>query len=142
MIARGLGGIVLVSSMAGFQGTALVAHYAATKSYQRVLAEGLWEEFGPAGVDVLAIAAGPTDTPGYRASRPARAGRFEFPPVQSPADVVANTLNALGRGPVYVPSTIGRITTFLMRRLLPTRTAIRIISNTTRKMYARPALKE
>src|SRR2546423_5734334 len=37
MVRRGSGGIVLLSSMAGNQGSALIAHYAATKAYLRVL---------------------------------------------------------------------------------------------------------
>ena len=42
--ARGRGGIVLMSSLAGFQGTALVSNYAATKAYSLVLGEGRSEE--------------------------------------------------------------------------------------------------
>ena len=33
--------------MSGFQGTAMVANYAATKAYDTVLAEGLWYELRP-----------------------------------------------------------------------------------------------
>ena len=50
---RGKGGIILMSSMSGLQGTAMVANYAATKAYDTVLAEGLWYELGQRGVDVL-----------------------------------------------------------------------------------------
>jgi uncharacterized protein len=74
MAARGRGGIVLLSSMAGNQGAALVAHYAATKAYLRVLAEGLWAELRPAGVDVLACCPGLVRTPTFERgdrSRPA-----------------------------------------------------------------------
>ena len=39
MVARGRGGVILLSSVAGNQGSALVTHYAATKAYLRVLAE-------------------------------------------------------------------------------------------------------
>ena len=46
---RGKGGIILMSSMSGFQGTAMVANYAATKAYDTVLAEGLWYELGKLG---------------------------------------------------------------------------------------------
>ncbi len=70
MKERGKGGIIIMSSLAGFQGTAMVAHYAATKAYNRVLAEGLWEEFKPYSVDVLSACAGATATPNYLNSKP------------------------------------------------------------------------
>ncbi len=69
---RGRGGIVLLSSMAGLQGSARVAHYAATKAYLRVLAEGLWTELAPLGVDVVACCPGRVRTPTYeRRAHPA-----------------------------------------------------------------------
>ena len=46
-----------------FQGTGFVAHYAASKAYVRVLAEGLWNELRPSGVDVLACCPGLVRTP-------------------------------------------------------------------------------
>ena len=62
---RGKGGIILMSSMSGYQGTAMVANYAATKAYDTILAEGLWYELRGRGVDVLACIAGATLTPSY-----------------------------------------------------------------------------
>ncbi len=47
-----------MSSLASAQGSALTANYAATKAYNRVLAEGLWEELRRQGVDVLAMPGG------------------------------------------------------------------------------------
>ena len=44
--------------MAGFQGTGHVVHYAASKAYVRVLAEGLWDELRDKGVHVLACCPG------------------------------------------------------------------------------------
>src|SRR5262249_24712407 len=58
MAARGRGGIVLMSSLSGKQGTALVTSYAASKAFNPVLAEGLWAELGECGVDVLVCEAG------------------------------------------------------------------------------------
>ncbi|MDR2136495.1 MAG: SDR family NAD(P)-dependent oxidoreductase, partial [Treponema sp.] len=49
MIARGRGGVVLMSSLAGAQGTPKLAAYAATKAFNAVLAEGLWKELKPHG---------------------------------------------------------------------------------------------
>lgn len=133
MVARGRGGIVLLSSLSALAGTALVAHYAASKAYQRVLAEGLWEELRPRGVDVLACLAGPTDTPTYRARRPA-SGEWEWPPVMDPAAVARETLDALGRGPLVVPGRLGGAMDAVLR-LLPPRLAVRMMSASTRRMY-------
>src|SRR5260370_29898575 len=59
------GGIIFLSSASAYQGTALVANYAATKAYNLILAEGLWEELRFSGVDVLGFAPGATNTPGF-----------------------------------------------------------------------------
>ena len=64
------GGIVLMSSIAGFQGSGFLATYAATKAFNRVLAEGLWYEWQPKGVDIIACCAGATRTPNYINTKP------------------------------------------------------------------------
>lgn len=135
MRERRRGGIVLMSSMSGLQGTAWVAHYAATKAYNRILAEGLWDELRDAGVDVVACCAGATRTPGYLASNPASPGLVSAP-VMDAAPVVAETLARLGRAPSFVPGRVNRLASFLMQRLLPRRAAIATIGRTTRAMYA------
>ena len=60
MLARKAGGIILMSSGAGLQGSPYYAHYSATKAYDIVLAEALYGEFKPYDVDVLACVAGMT----------------------------------------------------------------------------------
>jgi short-subunit dehydrogenase len=134
MVARGSGGIVLLSSMASNQGSALVAHYAATKAYLRVLAEGLWVELGAHGVDVLACCPGQVDTPTYAGTSPAPAGRLVPPPMR-PADVVRETLAALGKGPVVIPGWRNRLVVSLATRLMPRRRMVRLASARTRAMY-------
>jgi len=136
MAARRRGGVVLVSSMSGLQGTAMVAHYAASKSYLRVLAEGLGNELRPLGVDVLAPLCGPIRTPGYQASEPA-ANPFTPKPME-PEDVVAATLAALGRGATCVPGSRDRVLALVLERVLPRGIAVDLISAVTRRMYARP----
>jgi short-subunit dehydrogenase len=130
MAARGRGGIVLVSSLAGFQGSALVATYAATKAFDTVLAEGLWDELRGRGVDVLACCAGATRTPSYEASRP----RGGVAPM-APAAVVADALAALGRRPSTIPGATNRLARLVMGHLMPRRVAVRIMGTTTRRMY-------
>lgn len=128
------GGIVLLSSMAGFQGTGFVAHYAASKAYLRVLAEGLWNELHPGGVDVIACCPGLVRTPTLDAGRPVRPVWLASPLMDS-APVVEQTLRALGRRPVVVPGTLNRISSWVTGHLLPRRAAIALSSAGTRALY-------
>src|SRR6185369_7242202 len=66
MVERGRGGIALVTSGAAWVGGSRLAVYGATKAFDLLLAESLWAELGPLGVDVLAIVLGMTDTPALR----------------------------------------------------------------------------
>ncbi len=129
MIARGRGGIVLMSSLAGYQGAPRIATYAASKAFNIVLAEGLWRELRPHGIDVVVSSAGAVRTPGY-----AKTAAKDAPGTLD-ADVVANkTLDALGNGPVVVPGTINRIARFILGRLLARRTAIDIFARSTKDL--------
>jgi len=134
LVQRGRGGLVFLSSLASLQGTALTVHYSASKAYLRVLAEGLWEELRPSGVDVLAVVAGPTHTPTWEASQP-KPGFFA-PPVQPAQVVVSAALGSLGKGPVCFPGAAPTAIGLLMK-LLPTSVAVRMVSGATRKLYGR-----
>lgn len=134
MARRGRGGLLLVSSLAGGQGTPWLASYAASKAFEIVLAEGLWAELGERGVDVLACRAGATRTPAYAASGP----RAEVP-LMEPGAVAEAALAALGRGPTVVTGPLNRLAAFLFDRLLPRRLAIRIMGRATRRLYEVPA---
>lgn len=136
MAARKRGGIVLVSSMSSLQGTALVAHYAATKAYLRVLAEGLWEELRHQGVDVIAGCLGIVDTPAYRRTEPDPPG-WLVPPPLTPPRAAAATLDALGSGPLAVPGLRNRLASALTQRVLPRRLSVSLASSGTRGLYSR-----
>jgi uncharacterized protein len=127
MIERGRGGIVLMSSLAGSQGSPNIAAYAATKAFNTVLAEGLWKELRPRGVHVLACVAGAILTPGYRDAASAK----HSPGTLEAADVAEQTLNALGRGPIVVPGAVNKVGRFVLTRLLSRRTAINIMAKNT-----------
>ena len=99
MIERGRGGVVLMSSLAGGQGGPHLATYAATKAFTTVLAEGLWWELRPRGVDVLVCSAGAIATPGYQAASGAKPAPGTLPPEA----VAEAALKALGRRPVVIP---------------------------------------
>jgi short-subunit dehydrogenase len=134
MLKRRRGGIVLMSSLSSAQGSALVANYAATKAYNRILAEGLWEELRKQGVDVLACSAGPISTPGYLTTLPASSKRSTGM-VLSTYTVVSETLAKLGRGPVAIPGRQYRLANFVLQRLLPTEFVIKLMGRVMRNMY-------
>jgi short-subunit dehydrogenase len=138
MTQRKRGGIVLMASIAGFQGSGYLATYAATKAFNRVLAEGLWYEWKPLGVDVIACCAGATTTPNYLNTLPGKASRLE-PKPQSPEQVVEECLRRVGTTPSFVSGTGNKLVSFLMQRLLPRKTAIRIMGDGMTKMYKIPS---
>jgi len=129
MAQRKRGGVVVMSSVAGFQGGPTLSVYAATKAFGRVLAEGLWAELAPHGVDLVACAAGAIRTPNY-----SKASTREAPGTLDPKDVAVEALEALGRRPVSIPGAVNQLAAFLLGRLLPRRTAVRIMASATRSL--------
>jgi short-subunit dehydrogenase len=127
MIQNKRGGIVLMSSLAGAQGSPRLASYAATKAFNAVLAEGLWKEFKPHGVDVIGCCAGAILTPGYRQAEKSKTA----PGTMSARDVAEQTLKALGKGPVVIPGAVNKIGRFVLTRLLTRKAAIGIMSKNT-----------
>lgn len=132
MIERGRGGVILMSSMSGFQGTAMVANYAATKAWNINLAQGLWEEFRPHGVDVLACVAGATSTPGFEGNTPQDKRSKAFP--MAPDLVAREGLKALGKRPLHITGRINRAVD-VMGHLMTRRQRTRFFSNATRGIY-------
>jgi hypothetical protein len=126
MARRGHGGMIFVSSLAGMQGVPGLAAYSATKSYLISLGESLWAELRPAGVDVLTVCAGAVATPGYQ-----QAARRQAPGTTSPEFVAAAALRALGHGFRVVPGTVNRMSSFVLQRLTPRRTAIAVFGRAT-----------
>jgi len=127
MIQRGSGGIILMSSLAGGQGSPNLATYAATKAFNTILAEGLWKELTPLGLDVVACTPGAILTPGYEKAESAQLA----PGTLSATAVAEQTLEALGNGPVVVPGVVNKMGRFMMTRLLSRRAAIGIMSKNT-----------
>jgi short-subunit dehydrogenase len=127
MIQNKRGGIVLMSSLAGTQGSPRLATYAATKAFNAVLAEGLWNELRPHGIDVIACVAGAILTPGYQTAEKNEAA----PGTLAPGDVAEAALQALGKGPIVVPGGMNKIARFLMGRLLTRKAAVGMMSKNT-----------
>ena len=129
MAARGRGGLVLMSSLAGFQGAPRIAAYAGSKAFIRVLGEGLWRKLKPHGVDVLVSCAGAVRTPGYAMTAGGDArGTLDA------STVAEQTLDALGQGPIVIPGLTNRLARFVMGRVLPVRAAIAIMARSTENL--------
>jgi short-subunit dehydrogenase len=128
---RGRGGFIIMSSLAGFQGTPFIAHYAGSKAYLTVLAEGLSREYAPYGIDIIACCAGATATPGYlKSSR--RAGKS--PMVMSPEQVARRTVQRLPGHGIYVPGLFNKIGSVILRKFLPRAAAVSIMEHSARAL--------
>jgi short-subunit dehydrogenase len=115
MRARGKGAIVFLASLVGHMAVPRMSHYAATKSYDLLLAEGLAHELEPAGVSVLALCPGETVTEFSEVSGLRRGKGMA-------ADaVVREALAAIGRRRHLVTGAGNRLLVFLAR-ILPRRT--------------------
>ena len=134
MVDRGRGGVIVFSSMAGFQGSAHISTYAASKAFLLALAEGLAAELTPRGLDVVVSCPGATRTPAFVRSEPAVLPQ----PVMSPAAVVDETLRALRRRTVVVPGLLNRMARVFMS-IVGRGRAVKIFSRATQRMY--PASK-
>ena len=97
---RGRGGIILISSLAGVSGTDGTVAYSAAKAFDLVLAQGLWAELHPHGVDVIGLVLGNVKTPTLLASG-AKFDPDAFPGME-PDDVAREGLARLGDAPMWV----------------------------------------
>jgi len=98
LLERGAGGIINVSSIAGFVPLPYMATYGATKAFVLSFSEALWAEVKDRGVTVLALCPGPTRTDffataGFDTNDPGDAGR-----AATPEEVVATALEAYDAG--------------------------------------------
>ncbi len=111
------GGIILFSSLLGFQGAPNSANYAATKGYIQCLGEGLYVELKPHNVDVLVSAPGPVST-GF-----ADVADMQMNLAANPKEVARVTVNALGKTMTVRP---GKIAKFLGLSLMTAPRRIRV----------------
>ncbi len=117
---EGRGGIIMMASIAGLIPNPYLAHYGATKAWNRFLGEGLTVELKRAGVDVTSVCPGPTQSEFFESAEvdpstwpaAARAG------IGSAEGVVAAGLHGLGRHAQVVPGWTNKLMT-ASRRLSP-----------------------
>lgn len=134
MVERGQGGIINLSSGAAELVSAYNAHYAATKAYDLKLAEALWAELKPQGIDVLGFMPGSTRTEGFLA----QGGNGDAPLVMDVEATVAEALRFLGKRPSVLPGGTNRLMNFLLTRLLPRAGMIRFVSAQLRTQFRLP----
>ena len=114
--ARGRGGILLTSSLFGYQGVPFVSNYSATKAYILSLGEALNVELKPLGIDVTVLSPGLTDT-AMPQNMAIDFSRMPIPTHQP--DVVARIgLKALGKKATVVPGFINKFYAW-ENRLIP-----------------------
>ena len=106
---QGKGGIILMSSMVGFQGVPYAAHYAATKAYVQSLGEALALELKSKGVDVLAAAPGPVET-GF-----AKRANMQMGMKLQAADIAAPILKSLGKRATVLPGFLTKLLVYSLR---------------------------
>lgn len=126
MVARGRGGVVLMSSLASMTGAPKVSVYSASKAFNRILAQSLWYELKGRNVDVVACISGAVRTPGYL-----QAADKDAPGTLDPELVVEKALGALGRRPVVIPGVVNGLADAFLGRLLPRRQAINLMGHST-----------
>lgn len=136
MRQRGKGGMIFMGSLAGAAGGAGHAAYCASKAFTQVLAESLWAELAPAGIDVLGLIIAATMTPfmersGFSrdalsaassdAATAQQAGSDnEGPPAgvanipfADPADIARIGLENIGNGPIQLPPELAEAFAYL-----------------------------
>src|SRR5690348_4254742 len=121
LVARGRGGILLVSALGAVHGLPNMAHESASKAYVLNLGEALHHELAPAGVQVTVMLPGNVDTPIIDAFGVDRAS---MPIRPQPAErAVRETLDAFLAGrTLHIPGRLMRI----MTRLLPRNRSVRL----------------
>lgn len=139
LLGRGTGGIVLIGSMAGMQGTPLSGNYAGAKAYVHTLGQALNYELRRTGVNVTVVVPGPTRTPGLTERSDIDLTKLPGP-VMEVDTLVAIGLKALAKNrPLIVAGAANRLTDATMRRLLP-RQAARNLMGAMLTRHAPPEL--
>ncbi len=115
MVKRGRGGIILMSSMAGFQGSNLVGIYGASKAFNTTLGEALWVELKPKGVT------------------PEAKRHNAFP--SAPEAVARAGIANLGKRPVCIAGAVNCLAR-VITMFLPRSVAISFMAANTKKLYA------
>ncbi|WP_198942825.1 SDR family NAD(P)-dependent oxidoreductase [Actinophytocola xanthii] len=129
MVARGSGGIIVVTSGAAFSPMGYLASYGATKAFQLYFTEALAEELRGTGIQVMGAHVSNMDTTFGEGPTAA-----VDPKADQPSDVAARVLDdfARGRAASYPGSFMNRVLTW-PSRVLPRVTVARVATAYARK---------
>lgn len=132
MTQIGNGNMIIVASTASVQPCPWFATYAATKAFDRFLAEALWYEMKPRGVNVLAL-----NPPGTATNFFDEAGLANQRGLATVGQVVQTAFKALGKKPSVIVGGKNRFLAF-MGRLTPEKLLVAIASRIMKKMIGTP----
>ena len=131
MVTKNTGGVINLSSSAGFQPVPGANIYAASKSFVLLFSEALAQELVTTGVRVLAVCPGPVAT-GFFADKKPDLARNQM---DNPKAIVAQTLRAFDRGKrVVVPGKLSVRLTALSSRLFPRAVVAQFGESVARKL--------
>ena len=99
LVARERSGIIITSSVEGLMGFPYSVPYAASKAFTNSLAEGLWGELSPQGVDVLGLCPGSTDTEAHALQG---IDQSKLEGMMSATEVASLALENIAEGPIYI----------------------------------------
>ena len=113
MVARGIGGILLVASLSGHMPNPFLSNYAGTKAYVLNFGASLYGEMKPKGVDVTVLSPGLTNTPMVQDN----GVDFSKTPMQamSPESVAKTGVNALGKQLIAIPGGMNKMMAFMAK---------------------------
>ncbi|MBV8672285.1 MAG: SDR family oxidoreductase [Acidobacteriaceae bacterium] len=141
MVERRGGYVMIVASTAAYQPVAYMATYAATKAFDRILAEALAEETARFGIKVSALCPGPTESEfGKVAGSPPSAGSGRG--FQTAEVVARRGLEGLARGKHWVIPSLANGATVFVQRLLPRRFITGAVERAFRPETVKAALKK
>lgn len=139
MAERGRGGIIIMASGAADMGSSYITTYAATKAFDRILAEGLYSELKPKGIDVCTVMPGSVDTPGFWDTlKDGRQPTALMRPI-SAGVVVDAALEGLGEKINIRPTTGTGPMAFIMSlimKILPRQMLMSLCDKAVREMYS------
>ncbi len=118
---RGRGGIIFLSSIVSQFPSPYMATYSAGKAFDFALANALYGELRPQGIDVLGLLPGTTATEFFEVAGMKRMDFLKATPPQ----VVQTALRALGRKPYVIHGYVNKLLVFFTK-FLPMRWLIRI----------------
>jgi len=121
MLERGTGGIAIVASVAGWIGLPKASVYGPSKAALINLAEILYSDLHPRGLDVYLI------NPGFVATRLTARNNFHMPALQTPKDAASAIMRGIsaGRFEIHFPRRFTLLVKLL--RMLPYRLRFALI---------------